>query len=150
MRGPAFGADEDFFNAQHGTTSSKGQRSLTHVAMVLNGTELLLFQDGEPVNVVPVTSQTGAPISTGDVVLGGLDRTGVPIDGVGGAIADLRLSGIARYTTPFTPEPHLASDADTLALWALNEGAGERAVDTSGRGNDGTISGATWSERPCR
>jgi hypothetical protein len=35
LRGPAFGADEDFFNVQHGITSSKGQRSFQRFSAIL-------------------------------------------------------------------------------------------------------------------
>ncbi len=121
----------------------------THIAMVLNGSELMLFQDGSLASLSGAGSSTGAGISTGDVVLGFLDR-GDDIDAMGGAIADLRLSDNARYTRPFTPATRLVSDVNTLALWALNEGSGERAADTSIHGNDGVIAGATWGERPCR
>lgn len=40
---------------------------------------------------------------------------------------------------PFTP------DAYTMALWHCNEGSGSILHDSSPNGNDGTISGATWS-----
>ena len=35
-------------------------------------------------------------------------------------------------------------DTDTVALWHFDEGSGNSAKDSSGKGNDGTIHGATW------
>jgi len=38
----------------------------------------------------------------------------------------------------------IASGAGPVAAWALNEGAGGSVGDATGRGNNGTIMGATW------
>jgi hypothetical protein len=34
--------------------------------------------------------------------------------------------------------------SDMLGYWKLNEGSGSVAIDSSGRGNNGTINGSTW------
>jgi hypothetical protein len=41
--------------------------------------------------------------------------------------------------------PVLQADANTVALWHFDEGAGTTTADASGNGNDGTINGATWT-----
>lgn len=59
----------------------------------------------------------------------------------------LRISNIARHASNFAP-PSLtvapADDANTVLLLALDAGVGTVAADTSGNGNDGAITGATW------
>jgi len=58
-----------------------------------------------------------------------------------------RVSNTVRHADDFTP-PSLtiapANDANTLLLLTMNEGAGTTAYDSSGKGNDGVITGATW------
>jgi hypothetical protein len=60
----------------------------------------------------------------------------------------MRISRIARYSGPFTPEVQPAADADTQALWRLDEGAGTTVLDAQG-GPSGTVSGAVWEDVPC-
>jgi hypothetical protein len=67
-----------------------------------------------------------------------------------GAIAEVRMSSIDRYKADFSPERTLSSDASTLALWHLNEGAGNVAKDSGPNRLDGAIVDATWSELPAR
>lgn len=50
-------------------------------------------------------------------------------------------SVISRITPP-TP------DANTMAIWLANEGAGTALADTSGNGNNGTIANGTWNNKP--
>lgn len=62
-----------------------------------------------------------------------------------GAIDEIRLSSAARYSgSSFVPPRHLEADADTVAAWLFDEGAGTTTADSSGHGYDGTISGASW------
>ena len=67
-----------------------------------------------------------------------------------GFYSELRLSKIARYSADFTPDAHLAADADTTALWKFDEAAGTTVADASGNDNTGTITGAAWELAPCR
>ena len=39
----------------------------------------------------------------------------------------------------------LAARAELVGYWPMDEGAGSAASDASGKGNDGTITGATWA-----
>jgi len=70
-----------------------------------------------------------------------------PIDGF---IAEVRLSSTNRYVAEFTPETRLKTDAATLALWHLDEGAGTAASDSGPAPINGTIIGATWALAPTR
>lgn len=60
-----------------------------------------------------------------------------------------RISDVARHTANFVPPSLTVApdvDGDTVLLLMLDEGAGVLAADTSGNGNNGTITGATWVE----
>ena len=52
------------------------------------------------------------------------------------------IGGLCIATCPISAE--LLDDA--VGIWLFDEGKGGTAVDTSGNGNDGTISGAKWAE----
>lgn len=71
-----------------------------------------------------------------------------------------RINGCAKnarfWNTDLTPQQvrdlHLSNsvpgrDSTLIGEWKLNEGAGLIAYDSSGNGNDGTITGATWSAK---
>jgi len=69
-----------------------------------------------------------------------------------GHLDELRISSIARYTSPFTPPciPFVA-DEYTMGLWHFNEGSGSTIYDASSYGNDGIVVGAGWcDEVPCQ
>ena len=50
--------------------------------------------------------------------------------------------------------PHISSakiDPDTaVGVWLFDEGAGDDVKDSSGKGNDGKITGAKWEKRKIR
>ena len=41
--------------------------------------------------------------------------------------------------------PPTGNEAGLVGYWNFNEGSGNTVTDLSGNGNNGTISGATWS-----
>ena len=50
-----------------------------------------------------------------------------------GFLDEVRISSIARYTTTFTPQTaRFAPDADTVALYHLDDGTGQTVADASG------------------
>lgn len=69
-----------------------------------------------------------------------------------GTILWVRLSDNVRYSAAFNvPSAFVppASDANTIAVWQLEEGAGTTADNAEGTAAlDGTISGATWYTTP--
>lgn len=74
----------------------------------------------------------------------GVTEAGYPL---GGYLRYLKVSNTIKHTSNFIP-PSLkicpAPDNSTVLRLALDEGSGILAKDTSGNGNNGTISGATW------
>jgi formylglycine-generating enzyme required for sulfatase activity len=61
-----------------------------------------------------------------------------------GRIDEARVSQTARYERSFTPPETFGSDADTLALYRFDEGAGDVLRDSSGNNHHGKIVGAKW------
>ena len=64
--------------------------------------------------------------------------------GFPGRIDKVRVSRSARYRETFVPRRRFEADADTMALYHFDEGAGDVARDSSGNGHDGKIIGARW------
>jgi Protein kinase domain/Concanavalin A-like lectin/glucanases superfamily len=61
-----------------------------------------------------------------------------------GAVGEVRISSVARYTRDFTPRPRHAPDKDAIALYHFDDGAGDKLTDSSGNGHHGKIVGARW------
>ncbi|RJO70442.1 MAG: hypothetical protein C4523_05350 [Myxococcales bacterium] len=62
-----------------------------------------------------------------------------------GAIDELRLSGVARYAEDFTPPVRHEPDADTVALWHMDEGSGQTIADEV-ESREGTLEGGVeWT-----
>ena len=79
----------------------------------------------------------------------GARRPLVPVDagleigrGWRGWLAEIRISSTARYSASFVPARRFAPDGSTLALYPLDEGAGQIARDASGNGHDASLQGA--------
>jgi subtilisin family serine protease len=65
----------------------------------------------------------------------------------GGLIDEVRISNAVIYTVDFAPPTTLlSSDADTVALWHLDEGSGQTIADSSGNGRNGTLGSSAGSD----
>lgn len=79
----------------------------------------------------------------------GADQT-VFANAFDGRIADLRVTAARRYNGPFRPDPCPGAgapdeyDGQVVGHWRLSEASGESALDASGRGMHGELSGVTW------
>lgn len=106
----------------------------THVAATWDaGSGLMtLWIDGA--NVGSATLPAPGATVTADLLIGTEGSLGFD-----GLIDDLRLSDIVRYSAPFVPASQLGADADTIAWWGFEEGAGTTAKDLSNNGHDGTL-----------
>ncbi|GEM_PF-2581146 len=63
-----------------------------------------------------------------------------------GQLDDVRISSIARYDGLFNPANQaIVADADTIAVWRLEEGEGTLAQDTGPNGFHGTVVEGTWT-----
>jgi hypothetical protein len=59
--------------------------------------------------------------------------------GLAMAVASVRLSNIIRYAANFVPQPTFAPDDGTAALYDFAEQTGTTAADSSGNGNNLTL-----------
>lgn len=114
-----------------------------HVAGVFDHQQVRLYLDGDEVSSVPAPG-AHTP-STMPLVIGGNPA----VDGTvwwryAGLIDAVRISRTGRYAEKFTPSERWAPDADTLALYQFDEGAGDVLKDSSGNNHHGTIVGAKW------
>ena len=67
-------------------------------------------------------------------------------EGLAGAIDEVRISNVVRYTANFVPVRRHVADASTVALWHLDEGTGTTFADASGNAYTGTLTaGAGWA-----
>lgn len=99
---------------------------LHHVAGTFDGTQAALFVDG-----VKQGFADGAPEASPTPTLRfGCDASAQAYEGL---LDDVRLSSVVRYTDDFEPTPAaFAADADTVLLFAFDEGEGEETVDAVG------------------
>jgi serine/threonine protein kinase len=106
----------------------------THVATVFTGSEILLFIDGLLIGRQKFDPGARAE-DKGPGQLGG---------NWFGTVREVRISQVARYDKDFTPAQRFEPDADTLALYHMDEGEGDVLKDSSGNGHHGKIVGAKW------
>lgn len=117
----------------------------THVAMVVqdsitwslykNGQSLVLGNDPPTYAIAPYTN----------FYVGGQNSAYK----YRGAIDEVRVSNVARYTSNFSPpgDP-FTLDSNTIALYHFDEGSGTSAADSSGNGFDLTLNGGTgWTDQ---
>lgn len=111
-----------------------------HLAGSYDGSELRLAVDGV---IDPTVVATGFVDSVELLQIGSRLNNDFFFDG---EIYEVRVSSAARYADNFTPAVGFLADADTLALYHLDEGAGAVAGDSSDGANDGAIAGdAAWT-----
>ncbi|WP_296753695.1 LamG-like jellyroll fold domain-containing protein [Roseiflexus sp.] len=98
-----------------------------HVAVTYDGTTARVFVNGAPGPAVTIGAIMQGPF----LRIGGLAGYGF----FNGDIDDVRISNVVRYTSTFTP-PSTAhpADANTRALYRLDEGSGQTTADASGNG----------------
>jgi len=117
----------------------------THVSATYDQIEQVvsIWIDGELSGTVSTISP---PVTSYDLYLGSLFKA--PCSNCHywyGKIDEVRISSIERYEDTFTPLTYFIPDEYTVALWKLNDGTGNSAMDSSGNGHNGIITDATWS-----
>ncbi len=119
----------------------------THVAGVFDpqAGEMRLYVQGALTASGPLAPK---PLSSpGNIVLAGDLQCSLyytpQLAGVA-RIDEVRISGVARYVADFTPDAVFTPDADTLALYHLDEGGGDVLLDASGNGRHGDFYLGVW------
>ncbi|MEI6462755.1 MAG: LamG-like jellyroll fold domain-containing protein [bacterium] len=113
-----------------------------HMAISYDGSNVRTFTDGTLINTAAFV---GTPYSAGTTIsfYGVSNKFQFELD-------ELRVSNIARYTSSFTPQTSpFITDANTKSLYHFDENGDDprntgKAIDASGNGNNGTISGAKY------
>lgn len=106
-----------------------------HVAATWDGAHVRIFLDG-------VTEGIGA-LDHIRVSQSGPLTMGYPY-WWNGLCAEVRISSICRYTSDFVPPHTFEADADTRALWLLDDVSSSVVVDASLNGHDGVVSNGSW------
>ena len=108
----------------------------THLALCYDGQRARFFVDG----TLQASQTLRQPhIHGGPVLLVGAEPTrgNQPGARFRGAIDDVRVSRVCRYTRSFKPPRHHAQDDDTVLMLRLDTEVGDRIADTSGRERHG-------------
>lgn len=121
------------------------------LAGVWDGTNLSVFVDGVRASRDSFTESSGTRTAPQSLIVGA-ERTGNGASTMGfhfeGAIDEIRVSQVARYSEDYVPKRRLESDSDTLALYHCDEGAGLDLEDSSPQGNHARLNQAGWVESP--
>lgn len=140
--GEVFGGDTTFSvgDAEGGASSvaSVMDGVLHHVAGTWDGEQASLYVDG----VREAFAGGVAPVATTSTLRIGCDSDLNAFDGV---VDEVRVSTRVRYTDDFSPPigPFEEDDVETFALFHLDEGSGDQAVDASS-GLTAAVHGADW------
>jgi hypothetical protein len=131
------------------STVALSEMTWHHLAFSYGDGQLLGFVDGKRsanlVRLDPVEDGVGA------LYLGACPRNGDLLPGRDVAVSDFRVSRLARYADDFVPETRLAQDAQSVALFKLDEGSGQSAFDSGPHALLGNLEGdAAWVMLPTR
>jgi hypothetical protein len=111
-----------------------------HVAAVYDGSQMKIYLDGQLDGLQSFTWDP--PVISTIFRVGRETNINFPFS-YSGLIDEVRVSSGVLYTSNFTPQKHLTSQASTKGLWKFD---GQTANDSSGNGNGGTLNGnATYS-----
>jgi tRNA A-37 threonylcarbamoyl transferase component Bud32 len=129
--------DEGGFVPGYAPAYASKTRSFQHVAVtlspLLNGKQRRrCWVDGKRVaaSVTEFQYDSFAPFGAGRIS--------------GGILDEIRLSSTERYANDFVPERRFETDAETIALYHCDEGAGEMLIDASGNARHGALKNARW------
>lgn len=118
-----------------------------HLAAVWSsssGTTMRVFVDGVLQSSIAGTCSFNGPIGAPSVNAN-IGRSQPYGAYFAGAIDEVRVSSVARYTAAFTPQRRFTEDGNTVGLWHFDEGSGTTAYDSSGNANNGTLTnGPAW------
>jgi formylglycine-generating enzyme required for sulfatase activity len=137
-----FGAEKKAFNSRAVASIPVDQWS--HLAMVYDESKISHYVNGKRQGAQVVVSMQYAPSTTPLLIGANPLPKGVAEEFFDGAIDEVRISSVARYTADFTPQQRFEPDDKTEVLYHFDEGAGTVAKDSSPHGRDGKIVGATW------
>ncbi|PIR96360.1 MAG: hypothetical protein COT92_01505, partial [Candidatus Doudnabacteria bacterium CG10_big_fil_rev_8_21_14_0_10_42_18] len=120
-----------------------------HIGLTYDGTTLSAYFDGSLVTTT--SSTTPYTIQSGTLRIG--TRNDVYLEHFQGLIDDVRVynralaaSEIGSLYKSGNVKRKTVSNQGLVGYWSFNEGVGAQAGDSSGNGNTGAITGATWAD----
>lgn len=123
--------------------TSLTQGSWHHVAFSYDGVDMKVYLDGILDNSAPKTTA----LTSFNIL-----RIGRWIDtdqrSLNGTLDDIRIWNVARTQTEIQADMNrelIGNEPGLVGYWKFNEGSGLVAIDSTANGNNGTISGATYS-----
>lgn len=126
-----------------------------HIAGSFDGQTMRLYIDGKEESSRDFPAGRAFDYE-GPVRIGGASYNAKPF-AFRGVIDEVRVSMVARYTADFVPATRFEPDADTVALWHLDENSGQVIEDATGRhpGHLGSTDGLDENDPvrvgvPCR
>jgi hypothetical protein len=123
-------------------TSSLPVNTWTHLAATYDGGSLRIFVNGSEVaSPMPLTGSMAA--STSPLRIGGNALFGGEY--FQGKIDEVRIYARALSPAEIVADMGLPVSNGLAAAFSFDEGSGTTASDSSGNGNNGTVSGATWA-----
>jgi hypothetical protein len=118
-----------------------------HFSFVSDGTRVLFYVNGREQGRV-----TATPNFNNSLDVGRADPISIPADGDfwKGKIDSVRIYSRALTATEVNSHCRgtFSNESGIRGAWPFNEGSGTVATDSSGQGNNGTIVGASWIDRP--
>ena len=117
-------------------------RKWTHVAMVYNGRELILFLNGQEVGRQE-SPRPGPFISDRPFLIAAQLEPNFTYYGKG-ILNSLQISRAARYETDFVPQKPITRHPKAELLYHFSQGTGDQAMDLSGNDRHGRIVGPSW------
>jgi hypothetical protein len=128
-------------------SSPAPERQWTHLAAVWDGKWLTFFVDGRQQGMLEDNRARPTRWATA-MTLGIHLANNFDASTFRGRIDEVRVSKTARYRENFTPPPpqqRFPLDADTVALFHMDEGQGSVLHDSANPGHEGRIFGAAWA-----
>lgn len=117
----------------------------THIAAVYDHDEVRLYVAGRLASRIAIPLDE-LVVSRTPFFLGSMVQNREPNHQFRGLIHAVRFSKAALYTQDFIPSPHFEADDKTIALYRMEEGAGNILRDATGNGHDARIHCARWIE----
>jgi hypothetical protein len=111
-----------------------------HVAYVRHGNRWMSFLDGEM--DIDITVAGSVVSRDEDMRLGSWG--GDVVTHFDGAMDNVRVSSVARYTDDFVTTTEYAPDDGTLALWTFDEGHGTSSTDVASSHDANFVGGPSW------
>jgi hypothetical protein len=123
------------------TSDALAENIWTHVAAVYDAGNIKLFINGVQNAEQQLNTSSLSSINQGDSYIGYSLASGGTY--FLGSIDSIHLSNTVLFSQDFTPNTHITSNVDSIAIWNGDDELGA-LLDSSGNGHHGTINGATW------